>query len=180
MKFNREVLLDKPVAIKITSEKQFKAVLDWCRVEFDYPDIDTHYNSYEGEEAYIGIKRDQWVWGVLGKRKEISFEDALLKEEQIEYKDITTDWSLKDLLELDLSRVEICDSDGNWAPTVCTLNCNIIDNLGYNMKYRYYLCQLEDMVMTIKAYQKLTDRSMPKPSVGDELFWEGRKVRIIK
>ena len=175
LKFNKELLLDKPVAIKVETAEQFKAILDWCRDEFDYYDIDKHYNSYNGS-SHIGIKRDEWTWGALRRCKALSFEDALLKEPKVEeYKEITLDMSVRELMALDLDRVEFYAGSTGWEKSLD--RDFIYVNLTNGTKYRYKIKPLKPMKITQQLMNDLLDCICNKEEIEKKY---GRKVEIIE
>ena len=94
-----------------------------------------------------------------------------------EYKDITVDMSVKEIMELDLDRVEVYDR-GTWVSARVLDHFELVESLTMERKYRYKLKPLEPAKITQEMARDLRARV---DNGGFKSLEEkyGRKVEII-
>ena len=172
---------------KLSTQEIKKAISDWEE------NRDKGWKTvfyYLGEKIGNNQKMHELLKAELRKRNFRpwnSGEDITkLKTEEImeEYKDITVDWTVKEIMELDLERVEY------WCGVEFGFNrfaekkewfSNIISALKRGYKYRYKLKPLEPIRITKKLNDLMFEKNLTGAIYDNKVMirFEGRKVEII-
>ena len=107
--------------------------------------------------------------------------NKLITEEAVEeYKDITLDWTVKEIMELDLDRVEFFSvQNDRWEKTLCC-HKQIIMLMEHNSKYRYRLIE-EPIRITKKLNDLMFEKNLTGAVYNNKVMirFEGSKVEII-
>ena len=123
-------------------------------------------------EMCSDFKKQRMSEGLPSCSKGIIYvEDSTVEE----YKDITLDMSVKEIMALDLERVEFLSSP-KWIKTF-DKHTTIIQNLLDGLKYRYKPKPLKPMKITQQLMNDLLDCICNKEEIEKKY---GRKVEIIE
>lgn len=101
-----------------------------------------------------------------------------------EYKEITLDMSVKEIMELDLDRIEYWSGEEYGFVKVNEEALRIIAGLKKGLEYRYRLKPKESMKITLRLLEDIVAGSYLSPYNGEKIKYledkYGRKIELIE